>query len=269
MSKRTDDIMVTQIDTIKAFDLAGDYLFTLDELQDATIANSEEKEDITGKGGRKLSSIKRNKAVTISGNNGMVSGGLLELQTGGTLNAEDKAEFMWEEYAVINENASATTYKAIGTEGAEINSLRIMNSDGTINEELEQSDTADTGKYTYDPKTKAIAFKEGDYKDGTEIKIVYKRYIKGHVLENQSDQYSTKAQLYIDAEGEDKCGNVYYIQFYVPKADFNGTFDVTFGSSQSVHAFEAESMSGGCGSSVGRGMLWRYTVVGANAEDAE
>ena len=41
------------------------------EPQSATIANTEEKQDITGKGGRKLTSIKRNKAVTISANNGM------------------------------------------------------------------------------------------------------------------------------------------------------------------------------------------------------
>lgn len=45
------------------------YLFTLDELQSASIANSEEKQDITGKQGRKLTSLKKNKSVTVSGTN--------------------------------------------------------------------------------------------------------------------------------------------------------------------------------------------------------
>ena len=77
-------ITITSLDTIHAFALgSGDYLFTLDELQNATIANTQEKVDITGKGGRKLNSLKRNKAVNITGNNGLISGGLLEMQTGG------------------------------------------------------------------------------------------------------------------------------------------------------------------------------------------
>ena len=78
------DITITSLETITAFNVVtGNYRFTLDELQNATIANTQESTEITGKGGRKLSSLKRNKAVTISGTNGLVSGGLLEVQTGG------------------------------------------------------------------------------------------------------------------------------------------------------------------------------------------
>ena len=79
-----NDIAITSLETISAFAIGtGNYMFTLDELQNATIANSQEKTDITGKNGRKLTSLKRNKTVVISGTNGLVSGGLLEMQTGG------------------------------------------------------------------------------------------------------------------------------------------------------------------------------------------
>ena len=45
-----DDITITSLETIDAFDIVtGSYLFTLDELQSATIAQSQEKTDITGK----------------------------------------------------------------------------------------------------------------------------------------------------------------------------------------------------------------------------
>ena len=83
--------------------------------------------------------------------------------------------------------------------------------------------------------------------------------------------------LYIDAFGEDKCNNVYRIQFYIPKADFSGNFDITLGDSQTVHSFEAESLAGAGGtacrqkSGVSTGVastLWTYTVFGANADDA-
>ena len=78
------DLTITSLETITAYDVVtGDYKFTLDELQSTSIAQTQDKVDMTGKGGRKLNSLKRNKAVTISGADGMVSGGLLELQTGG------------------------------------------------------------------------------------------------------------------------------------------------------------------------------------------
>ena len=149
-----NDITITSLETINAFDIAtGAFKFTLDELQNATIAQTQEKTDITGKQGRKLNSLKKNKAVTISGTNGLVSGGLLEMQVG--------SEF---------ENKKTTV----------------------------------------------------------------------------------------------KWPNVYRIQFYIPKADFNGEFSFEMGDNQTVHAFEAESLSGACGTS---GALWTYTIFGSNAED--
>ena len=65
---------------------------------------------------------------------------------------------------------------------------------------------------------------------------------------------------------EDKCGNVYRVQFHIPKADFSGNFDIDLGENQTVHAFEAESLAGACGKK--NGSLWTYTIFGEGAEDA-
>lgn len=259
------DITITSLETISAFDLVtGNYRFTLDELQNATIANTQESTEITGKGGRKLSNLKRNKAVTISGTNGLVSGGLLEAQTGGKF--ENKAtEVMWTDYLTVSGNKTDTKYKAIGTTGAEIEALFIRNADGSVGEELVQASTAGTGKFTYTPGTKALTF-HTDVADGTEVIVYYKRRIKADVLDNESDVYSEKCTLYIDAFGEDKCGNVYRIQFFIPKADFSGEFSLEMGENQTAHAFEAESLAGACGAG---GSLWTYTVFGVNTADAE
>ena len=103
------DYTITSLETITAFDIStGAYLFTLDELQDATISQTQDKQDITGKQGRKISSLKRNKAVTVSGNNGLVSIGLLAMQTGGEI--ENKVtEVMWTDYLEVNSNTAATS----------------------------------------------------------------------------------------------------------------------------------------------------------------
>ena len=176
-----DDITITSLETIDAFDIVtGSYLFTLDELQSATIAQSQEKTDITGKQGRKLSSLKKNKAVTISGNNGLVSGGLLEMQTGGKF--ENKVtEVMWTDYLIVSENAVNTTYKAVGTTGNEVEAVYIKNTDGTLGKTLTQDAATSEGKFTYDPATKELKFAEDEIADGTEIVVYYKRKIQASV----------------------------------------------------------------------------------------
>lgn len=260
------DLTVTSIEVITAFDIAtGSCLFALDELQNATISQTQEKTDVTGKQGRKISSLKKNKAVTISGTNGLVSGGLLEMQTGGSFENK-KTEVMWIDYLTVASNRATTTFKAVGTSGNEIANVYVKNDDGTISDELTQGPEASSGVFAYDPETKEITFYSSEISDGTEIVVYYKRQIQGDVLVNMSDTYSGKCTLYVDAFAEDKCSKVYRIQFYIPKADFNGEFSLEFGDSQSVHAFEAEALAGACGAG---GNLWTYTVFGANAEDAE
>lgn len=259
-----NDITITSLETITAFDVVtGNYKFTLDELQNASISNTQEQTEITGKGGRKLATLKRNKAVTISGTNGLVSGGLLEVQTGGKF--ENKAtEVLWTDYLTVADGKAATSWKAVGTTGAEIEALYVRNTDGTLGAELEQAAEVAEGKFTYDPETKALAF-HTDVTAGSEIVVYYKRRITADVLANDSDVYSGKCALYIDALAEDKCANVFRVQFYVPKADFSGEFSIEMGDNQTVHAFEAESLASACGAGA---QLWTYTIFGANTVDA-
>lgn len=258
------DLIITSLETITAFDPAsGAYLFTLDELQNASIANTEEKVDITGKQGRKLSSLKRNKGVTVSGANGLLSGGLMELQSGGKF--ENKAtNVMWTDYLSVSGNKATSSFKAVGTAGAEIKGLYVRNADGTLGEALTQDATAATGKFAYDPSSKELSF--SGLADGTEIVAYYERKITADVLVNESDKYSKKAMLYIDAIGEDRCANIYHVQFFIPKADFNGEYSIDLGDDQVVQNFEAEALAGACGVA---GVLWTYTVFGENAADAE
>lgn len=263
MNINVNDIAITSIETITAFDITtGDFKFMLDELQSATISQSQDTTDITGKGGRKLTTLKRNKAVTISGDNGLISAGLIEMQTGSAFSTKTTT-VMWNETLTVSGNAASTSYAAIGTTGAEIDTAYVKNSDGTLGTHLSQSDVAAEGEFTYDPATKALAF--SGLADGTEVFITYMRQISASVHENTSDVYSTKCELFVDAFGEDTCANVYRIQIHIPKADFDGNFDMEMSDSQTVHSFEAESLAGSCGSG---GNLWTWTIFNSSEEDA-
>lgn len=255
---------ITSLESIDAFDhLTGAFLFTLDELQSATISQTEEKTDITGKQGRKIATLKRNKTASISGNSGMVSGGLLEMQTGGSF--ENKAtEIMWNEVLTVKTNAVTTAFKAVGTTGKEIAGLYIRNSDGTQGAAYEQAATADTNKFAYAPGTKTISFKDKELADGTQVIVYYKRKVKADVLGNRSDVYSKKCMLYINALAEDKCGKIFRIQIIMPKADFSGEFDLEMGDNQTVQAFNADALAGGC---AGSSNFWDFIVFGNDVAD--
>lgn len=260
------DITITSIETItKCNILTGALDWVADELQEGTISNTEETSDITGKQGRLLNTLKRNKAVTIKATNGLISGGMMESQTGSKF--EHKVtSVMYPEYLTVSSDKATTTYKACGTKGNEIESVYIHNSNNTLGKQFTQDATVSTGKFTYDPDTKEIAFNAGDLEDGTEIAVYYFRNINADVLDNRSDVYSEKGIFYIDALGEDICGRVYRIQFYIPKGDVSGNFDIAMGKDQSVHALEVRSLAGSCGAG---GSLWRYTIFGVDEPDAE
>lgn len=262
MNINVNDLMLTSIETITVFDIiTGNYKFTLDELQNVTIAQGQEKTDLTGKGGRKLGSLKRNKTVTISGTNGLISAGLLEVQTGSAF--EQKATtVLWTDYLKVSGNKATTTYVAVGTTGNEIDSIHVKNANNTLGTVLTQGATASDGVFAYDPATKELTF--SGLADGTELVVFYSRKINGNVQTNMSDSYSEKVTLFVDAFAEDTCANVYRVQIHIPKADFDGNFELAMGDSQTVHSFEAESLAGACGTN---GALWNYTVFGADEED--
>lgn len=264
MNLNTSDLTITSIETITAFDInTGDFKFSLDELQTATIAQGQDVVEITGKQGRRLNTLKRNKTVTISGTNGLLSTGLIEMQAG-TPFEEGESTVRITEYLTVESNQATTKYKAVGTAGNELKKVFVHNDNGTLGEAITQDAAAAEGKFAYDPETKEITFNEGEVADGTEIVVFYDRKINASTQTNMSDVYSDKCTLYVDVLCEDICNNVYHAQFYIPKADFDGNFELAMGEDQTVHSFEASALAGTCGTA---GIYWKLTVFGEDAED--
>jgi len=260
-----NDLAITSLETITVFKASdGDYMFTLDELQNATISQSQESTDITGKAGRKLSTLKRNKTFSISASNGLVSTGLLAAQTGGELNSENTTVNWTEELSVNASHKATTTYKAVGTAGAEIKHLYIKNTDGTLGAELVQDSTASTGKFAYNTTSKEITF-HTDVAENTGIFVIYNRLIAADHLVVDDDIADVKVEIFVDAIAEDKCANQYHLQIHIPKADMSAEFSLDMGDNQAIHSFQADALAGKCG--VG-GNFWEWTVFAANAADA-
>lgn len=270
------DLAITSLETINVFTLGGDYLFTLDELQNATISQGEEKVDITGKQGRKITSFKRNKTVTVSGTNGIVSAGLLDMQTGNTGWTEGvSTPILWTD-TTLNVKATGEStktytatlaYEPIAVSDGGFIEIYEKKADGSLGKKVELDTALADGKFTLNgttvtffPGTSGSDAKPADFNDGQELVAYYKRSVAAvGKLENLSDKYGEKGQVFIDALAEDKCGNTYHVQYYIPKGDFSGEFEFSMGDDQTVQAFEIEALAGGCN---GSSAFWTLTVFG-------
>lgn len=252
-----DKLSITQVDQITAFD-GNDLEFIMDEVTETTLSQEEEITDITGRGGRKIGSLKKNKAVTGKGTNGLIVGGALAAMVGSEVeeNEEEKVRYTDTSLKVASNKASIEKKESlVGATGQEIIAVYVKNKDGSLGKKFTQNAAAAAGEFSYSDGE--ITFNEGELTDGTELVAFYDIKVKAKKVSNVSDKYSKTLKLYIDCTAQDTCDNQYHVQFIIPRADFHGTFDLTFGGDPSTQDFEFGSLAGGCG---GSNSLWDMVV---------
>jgi hypothetical protein len=247
-------LIITEVDQITAFNNAGELEFIMDEIQDATISNTQEKTDITGKGGRKIGSLKKNKGVTISATNGVLVGGALAAQTGTEIE-QGSFKVRKTEIATVSSNKATITGTPVGTTGNEIGYAYIKNANGSLGKKFTQDASASTGKFSFTGKD--LTFETSEVPDGTEIVVFYDESVTSAKISNDSEKYSKTVKMYIDVVCQDNCDNQYHGQFLIQRADCNGEFEFTMGGDPTVHKLDADSLAGGC---TGSTNLWDLVV---------
>lgn len=249
-----DKLIITEIDQITCFNNANELEFIMDEVQEGSVNNTQDKEDITGRGGRKIGSLKKNKGVTISATSGVVVAGALAAQTGtdvehGTFKVRKT------EIVSVENNKATITGTPVGSAGSEIGYVYIKEKNA-LGKKFSQDATASaTGKFAFSGKD--LTFFESDINDGTEIVVFYDEEVESAKVSNDSEKYSKVLKMYIDVTAQDTCDNLYHGQFIVERADFNGEFELSMGGDPTVHSIEAESLAGGCS---GSSKLWDFIV---------
>lgn len=252
-----EKLSITQVDTITAFNNADQLEFIMDEVQDCTLAQEEEIVDITGRGGRKIGSLKKNKAVTGNGTNGLITGGALAAMLGGDVETgKSKVRFNDTEL-VVSGNSVTITKEPVGTTGAEIIGVYVMNKDGSVDMSSGFTQNAQTGSKQFTYSNKKITFAANTLEDGATVVAIYDIEVDSAKVSNESDKYSKTLCLYIDCTAQDTCDNQYHVQFKIPRADFHGTFDIAMGSDPSTLAYEFAALAGGCSGSTN---LWDMVV---------
>lgn len=259
-----EKLSITQVDQITAFNNADELEFIMDEVTETTLSQEEEITDITGRGGRKIGSLKKNKAVTGKGTNGLIVGGALAAMVGSEVehNTTEKVRYTDVELKIASNKAKIADDKKdklAGATGQEIVAVYIKNADGSLGEKYTQNATTskEDKKFTYADGELTFAEDADLLKDGTELVAFYDINVPAAKVSNVSDKYSKTLKLYIDCTAQDTCDNQYHVQFIIPRADFHGTFDLTFGGDPSTQDFEFGALAGGCG---GTKSLWDMVV---------
>lgn len=257
-----DGYTLTQIDTIAG--LRDNYaVFELDEIQNFALNNTEETKNITGKGGTILNTQKTNKAVSGSGTNGLLSGGLMSVQTGSDETTKNIIVKYFEDSIEVTQANTFTLSKTpVGTEGAEVPYIVVEKADGK-KVKLEQATSESTGKYTVSGKT--VTFNSGDVEMGDKITAYYDVSIaddKAVQIVNTGDKFSGEVELVVTGLAKNNCGIEAEFQLIVYRADFVGNWNLEIGDNQTVHSFEFTSLKNACSKSKA---FWAFTIF--NEED--
>lgn len=256
-----DKFTITSYDQITGFDRTNGSLdLVLDELSDFTLSHEEEKTDITGRGGRAISSLKKNKKVTGKGTNGMLSGGALAAMLGAEI-ADGEHTVRYTDALTVSSDKAITRETAVGTAGNEIGTIYIRDENNAYvsdGKRLTQTNAAPAaGEFSYDPSTKEITFFAGEVPEGTEVIAFYDANVSGKKISNDANNYSKTLQLFIDVTCQDGCDNLFHGQFIVDRANFTGTFDIAGGAEPSTLGFEFTSLPNLC---TGKSDLWDFVL---------
>ena len=255
-----DGQTLTQIENIVAYK-SGLALFDLDEVQSFKLSNGEESSDIVGAGGVVLNTTKKNKSLTFEGVSGLMSGGLMSVQTGSTevysdttsINVSDSLKVA---PATLTEGV-LTDYTAIGTAGSEIGYIYATNTTTKVTTKFAQATTADATHFSYDPATKKITLPTAGVVATDTIKCYYNSAMNGSTLSNSANKYSGEVELVVNCMAKDGCGIESFGQFVIPRADFSGQFDIDLGGDQTVHNFSGKGLKNKCSTIQN---LWEFKI---------
>lgn len=262
-----DNLALCSVETITFVESNGNFGALIDEISSVSMQNDQTEVDITGKNGRKIGTLKRDKSTTFSGVSALLSGDLLSAQTGGAYAAKPLQTVDFREEITLTDPTTATLkYEAnSGIEGKEVDFvIKVVGAGIDKSTALKQGVAVSDKTFTYDPETRTLTFAEGCFNENDLVCVFYKRLVPATVLTNSAETFSKVGTASIDLLAQDLCDNMYRVQFQIPRAQFSGTFTIDVGDQQTVHNFEIKALAAkkGCGTeeSLENGMLWNYIV---------
>jgi len=225
----------------------------VDQVRNWTMSNTEEEEEITGRGGALLKVIKRNKATEFTIENAKHMLSVWKLSTGGTLekgvnNEGVKTEILFFDKITTTANDEVTiNWTPVGTVGNEIVDLALYTANG-LGKRFVQGAAVGSGIFTFDPTTKKITFDTGEVPVGTQLAIWYNRNVNAVTLNNPATSFSESRPCYLDLVAHDNCDGIFIARIEIPRGEFSGNWEASGGDTTgtSTITIRATAQTGNC-----------------------
>lgn len=246
--QRMGDFTLTELTRLEAYTREEGLLdFLMDEIDSLSIDHSQEESEITGQGGRVIGKKKKNKSVSVSGTNGLISEGMLKAQLGGEIK-NGNMQVKKSETKKINSTMTVIVDDTpIGVAGQEIGKIQLIGSAGSVVKEYKQGTVASNDKFAYDPTTKTITLPtDTDIETDMHVRYAYYRIVHGTSINNPFDKYSEIREIWMHGYGVDKCDNKIAYAWYFPRADISGEFSKDIGGDQTMHNFGFQALPDLC-----------------------
>jgi hypothetical protein len=234
---------------------------TIVEIKSGSLAQGQEIVWLEGQDGSRLAGYDTTKTSTLNFESGVISVGVLETQTGGTLKAVTNGTgIKLREYLTAGTGGTSctTTYLASGEAGKEI--LWIYPEDDTGDPDnanaYAQAGTASATEFSYAAATGVITLPTGKFAEGdTVIVDYYPTFDSYKELENNNSNFSFTGEVFVDCYMTDLSTQADVpAQIYCPAGRIGGAFDFSFGDTPAVQSVSIEALASQAAGKVGQ--MW-------------
>jgi len=250
MSVDSSKYGLQQVFKITLFDIAtGQAYVQLEDMKESKFTVGQETTYATGgRGAPKLIGFDHSKTAMISGSNGLITDGLILVQTGSDVSElTNSTGITYTDMITTTVADEATTkYKATGTVGAEIEFVYLQNKDGSLGSKFAQAATVAAGKFAYAPLTKKITFNTGSVPVGSNLVVFYKPTVaSAKEIISYTDVFSKSVKVVADCLLRDACTKSDYqgqIVFEAGKVKGGFEWNVSEKGEPTAQAFEVEAL---------------------------
>lgn len=230
-------------------DTTGEALWSITQIRDASLNMSSGTADVTDAIGNVITQFDRSKNAEFSGTNALWDLGLSAAQFGSTktvASATAKIKTPCYEQLAVNGTTVTLANIPVGTSGAEIKYIYVLNGDSTLGQKYEVAAQASANNFALSAATKTITLPTSVTSGNIAVFYDYEAS-NAVMLQNNASEFPKAGKFVLEVIGKDTCDKtatyVAYIVF--PNAKLKTDNDLSF-TSDGGHSFSMQMMQDYC-----------------------
>ncbi len=247
MAHNLNNIVVDRVLRGIFSDKNDNIIFSLNQVQDLSLNQTSESQEITDALGVSIMELMRAKALEASSNNAIYDFGLLSAQYG-TEKVTASAEAKLTVPTMESFEVKGADYTLKHTPLKEIKAIYALNGDSTLGAKYTKGTTASATEFAY--AEGKITVPTG-LTDGTEMFVMYE-YESENAIEvvNSANKFAKMGKMTFECLVYDVCDPETKIFAYLilPKFQLSNDFDWSIGGDSQTHAFSGKAMVDYCSS---------------------